>query len=48
VGAEEEAGLENREGAEAPPPKREEPEEAPNRPGVEEGGAKLKPVEAAV
>jgi len=43
----EEAGLEKSEGA-GELPKRDEPdEEAPNKPGEEAGGAKLKPVEAA-
>eukprot|EP00983_Pelagomonas_calceolata_P064304 1148073-Pelagomonas_calceolata.AAC.7 len=48
LGALEEAGLEKSDGA-VDPPNSEEPEvDEPNKPGEEEGGAKLKPEDAAV
>mmetsp|Transcript_20408 Transcript_20408/g.56877 ORF Transcript_20408/g.56877 Transcript_20408/m.56877 type:complete len:96 (-) Transcript_20408:144-431(-) len=47
LGALEEAGLEKSDGA-VDPPNSEEPEvDEPNKPGEEEGGAKLKPEDAA-
>jgi len=42
-----EAGLEKREGAEVPPNSEEPDVDVPKRLGEEEGGAKLKPEEAA-